>query len=161
MNLRYYNHGKFFSPVQIYMGYVFLVAGIFCAYYSLSTLILVIPGAFISLTTTGTIIDTENKKIKAYTKHFGFFMTGDWVSINQFTRFNIQRATRRYTTYSRGSVRLDTDLIDINLLLTNRSGSRKVTINRYSSFEEAQKEKEELTPRLFPNQQNETSDSVQ
>jgi len=160
MNLRNYNHGKFFSPVQVYMGYVFLATGIFCAYYSLSILILVLPGAFIAFTTNGTIIDIENKRIKAYTMHFGFFRTGDWIALSQFTRFNIQRATRRYTTYSRGSVRLDTDLTDINLLLINRNGLKKVIINRYSSFEEAQKEKEDLTNILFPGQQNETSDSV-
>ncbi len=160
MNLRNYNHGKFFSPVQVYMGYVFLATGIFCAYYSLSILILVLPGAFIAFTTNGTIIDIDNKRIKAYTMHFGFCRTGNWIALSQFTRFNIQRATRRSTTYSRGSVRLDTDLTDINLLLINRNGSKKVIINRYSSFEEAQKEKEDLTKILFPDQQNETSDSV-
>ena len=143
------------------MGYVFLAAGIFCAYYSLSILILTIPGAFIAFTTTGTILDIPNKRIKTYTMHFGFFRTGNWIALSKFTRFNIQGAKRRYTTYSRGSVRFDTNLTDINLLLTNRNGSKKVTLNRYSTFEEAQKEKEELAPRLFPDQQIEISDSAQ
>lgn len=160
MNLRSYNHGKFFSPVQIYMGYVFLAVGIFCAYYSLSILILTIPGAFMAFTATGTILDPDKKRIKEYTLHFGFFRTGNWIALSQFTRFNIQRATRRYTTYSRGSVRLDTNLTDINLNLLNSNSSKKVTINRYSSFEEAQKEKEELTKIIFHSQQKEIPDSV-
>ena len=159
--MRNFNHGKFFSPVQVYMGYVFLAAGIFCAYYSLSILILAIPGAFIAFTTTGTILDIQNRSIKAYTMHFGFFRTGNWIALSQFTRFNIQRATRIYTTYSRGSLRLDTNLTDINLLLTNSNGTKKITINRYSTFEEAQKEKEELAPMLFPDQLIEISDSAQ
>jgi hypothetical protein len=160
MNSGNYNHGKFFSPVQVYTGYIFLAAGIFWAYYSLSSLILSIAGAFIAFTTTGTIIDIDNKKIKEYTMHFGFFRTGNWIALSQFTRFNIQRAKRRYTTYSRGSVRLDTNLTDINLLLINRNGSKKVIINRYSNFEEAQKEKEELETILFPGQQNEKTDTT-
>jgi hypothetical protein len=150
MSVRNYNHGKFFGPVQIYMGYVFIASGIFCAFYALTALLLIIPGAFMSFTYTGTLLDIDNRKVKSYTTLFGLFMTGNWISIDQFTRFNIQRATRNYTSYSRGSVKFDMNISDIKLILTNRNGSKKVVLNRYSSFEGAQREKEDLGRILFP-----------
>jgi hypothetical protein len=39
---------------------------------------------------------------------------------------------------------------DIELLLINRNGSKKVIINRYSDFEDAYKEMEEFNQLLLP-----------
>jgi hypothetical protein len=154
MDSRNYNHGKFFSPMQIYMGYVFIAVGIFCAVYSLTILILIIPGTFMAFTSTGTIVDFKNRRVKPYTLHFGIIRTGNWIDTDQFTRFNIQKATRKYTAYSRGSVRFDMGISDLKLMLINKNGSRKVIINRYTGFEEAQKDKDELSVLLFPDWQN-------
>ncbi len=144
------NLGRFFGPSQSYMGYVFIAVGIFAMSYSITALFLVIPGAFMAFTYTGTIIDTDNKRVKPYTSLFGILRTGKWINMDQFTRFNIIKSTRKYTSYSRGSVRFDMDISDIRLLLINRDGKRKVVMNKYSKFEEAQKEMEELSGIFFP-----------
>jgi hypothetical protein len=149
MPLRFYNHGKFFTPVQINIGYVFIGCGIIFAFYRLSALMFLIPGTFMAFTYTGTVLDTANKTIKLYTTHFGLVTTGKWISIDGFNRFIIQRATRKYTSYSRGSVSFDMNVSDIKLLLANPKGSKKILIARYRSFEEAQKEKEDLGILLF------------
>ena len=143
------NLGKFFGPSQSYMGYVFIACGIFFISYSLASLLLIIPGGFMAFTYTGTIIDTDNRKIKPYTSFFGLIRTGKWIEISQFSRFNIVKSNRRYTSYSRGSVRFDMDISDIRLLLINRDGTRKVVVNRYDKFEEAHREMEELSGILF------------
>jgi hypothetical protein len=153
MALRNNNLGKFFSPVQIYMGYVFIACGIFAMTYSFTSLFLIIPGVFMAFTYTGTILDTEKKRVRPYTSLFGFIRTGKWIDTNKFTRFSIKKATRKYTSYSRGSVRFDMDISDIRLLLSDHDGVRKVVINRYGKFEEAQKEMEELSGILFPENQ--------
>jgi hypothetical protein len=155
MALHFYNHGKFFAPVQINIGYVFIVCGIFFSFYKLSALLFVIPGTFMAFTSTGAVLDTVNKTVKSYTRHFGLITTGKWISINGFNRFVIQRATRKYTSYSRGSVSFDMNISDIKLLLASPKGSKKLLIARFKSFEEAQKAKEELGILLFGADQNE------
>lgn len=152
MPIRNNNLGKLFGPSSSYMGYVFIACGIFAASYSLLSLTLIIPGFFMAFTYNGTIIDTDNKKVKPYTSLFGIFRTGKWIDAGQFTRFNIIKATKKYTTYSRANVRFDMDVSDIQLLLINRNGTKKVILNKYSNFEEAHKEMEELSVILLPNE---------
>jgi hypothetical protein len=154
MALQFYNHGKFFSVVQITIGYVFIGCGIFFSFYKLSALIFLIPGLFIALTYSGTILDTGNRKLRSYTCLFGLITTGKWITLDGFTRFIIQRATRKYTSYSRGSVRFDMNVSDIKLLISNTRGSKKILIARYDSFEMAQKEKEDLEIILFGGDQD-------
>jgi hypothetical protein len=144
MVLRNYNHGKFFGPVQVFMGYVFIATGIFCAIYSLTVLLFIIPGSFLAFTFTGTIIDTENKKVRPYTSHFGFIRTGKWVEVSRFSGFKIMKSNRRYTSFSRSNIQLDLNISDINLLMISNKSKMKVLINRYKSFEDARREMEEL-----------------
>jgi hypothetical protein len=144
------NLGKFFGPSSSYMGYIFIISGIVAVSYSLLALTLLLPGFFMAFTYNGTIIDTDNKKIKPYTALFGIFKTGKWIDVNQFTRFNIIKATKRYTTYSRANVRFDMNVSDIELLLINRNGSKKIVLNKFSNFEDAHKEMEELSQLLLP-----------
>ena len=150
MPLRNNNLGKFFGPSSSYMGYIFIACGIFASAYSLLALTLIIPGVFMAFTYNGTIIDTDKKRLKPYTSLFGIFRTGKWIDTDQFTRFNIIKATKKYTTYSRANVRFDMDVSDIELLIINRNGSQKVVLNKYSNFEDAHKEMEELSQLLLP-----------
>jgi hypothetical protein len=154
MALRNNNHGKFFGPSQSYMGYVFIAVGIFALSYSPISLALLISGIFLAFTYTGTIIDTDNKRVKPYTSLFGIIRTGKWMDVSLFTGFNIIHATKKYTSYSRGSVRFDMDISDIRLLLINKDSTRKVVLNKYSKFEDAQREMEELCGILFPGDEN-------
>jgi hypothetical protein len=150
MPMRNNNLGKFLGPSSSYMGYIFIACGVFAANYSLLALTLIIPGVFMAFTYNGIIIDTDGKKLKPYTALFGLFKTGKWIDSNQFTRFNIIKATKKYTSYSRGSVRFDMNISDIELLLINRSGTKKVVLNKYRNFENAHKEMEELKNILLP-----------
>ena len=42
------------------------------------------------------------------------------------------------------------DVSDIELQLINRNGSKKVVLNKYSNFEDANKEMDELSEILLP-----------
>jgi hypothetical protein len=149
MSVHDYNHGKFFGPSSGFAGYVLIGGGLIALSYSLFSLVMIIPGGFMAFTYTGTLLDTDNKRIKPYTSLFGIIRTGKWIDVNEFTRFNISKVTRKYTSYSRANVRFDMGISDIILLLSNKDGTKKVVINRYSKFEDAQREKDELTAILF------------
>ena len=148
------NHGKFFSPPQSYMGYVFIACGIFTCYYSLNTLFLIIPGGFLAFTYTGTLIDTDKKKVKPYTAYFGVFKSGKWIETNQFSRFKIIKSNRTYTSYSRGGVRLDINNCDLRLILLKKEGKKSVVVNVFSKLEDAQREMAELNRTLMCNPDN-------
>jgi hypothetical protein len=150
MDLQDNNHGKFFGPVQVYMGYVFIAVGIFCAVYSPYVLFFLIPGGFMAFTYTGTVIDFENKKVRPYTSLFGFIRTGKWIEVSRFSGFKIMKSNRRYTSYSLANVQLDINISDIKLLLVNKNGTRKVELNRYRNFEDARKDMDELKRSLMP-----------
>lgn len=136
------NLGKFLGPSASYMGYVFIACGIFAAFYSILALTLIVPGVFMAYTYNGILIDTDKKKVKPYTALFGLVKTGNWINADQFTRFSIVKSTKKYTSYSRGSVRFDMKVSDIELLLINRNGTKKIILNKYNNFEEAHKEME-------------------
>lgn len=142
--------GKFFTPVQIYMGYVFIACGILFVSSSIFTLLLIIPGTFMGFTYTGTIIDTDHKMVRPYTVLFGIIRTGKWIDTDQFSRFRISKTTKKYTTYSRGSVRFDMVASDIELHLIDRNGSKKIILNKYARFEDAQKEMDKLKSVFYP-----------
>lgn len=142
------NLGKFFGPSSSYSGYVFIGCGVFFSFYSILALTLLIPGIFMAFTYNGTKLDTDKNRVKSYTALFGIFKTGKWISINEFTRFSVIKATKRYTTYSRANVRFDRTFSDIELLLVGRNG-KKIVINKFSNYEDAHKEMEELSGKLF------------
>jgi len=149
------NHGKFFSPQQSYMGYIFIACGILTCYYSLNTLFLIIPGGFLAFTYTGTLIDKDNKRLKPYTAYFGIFKSGKWIEANQFSRFKIIKSKRTYTSYSRGGIRLDMNNCDLRLILLKKEGKDKsVVVNVFSNIEDAQKEMEELKGILLSDSDN-------
>jgi len=137
--------GKFFSPSASYTGYFMIAGGLIALTYSPVSLALIIPGLFMALTCNGTLIDTRNNKIKPYTALFGIYRAGKWISTDQFTRFNIIKVSKKYTTHSRGSVRFDMCLSEIELLIMNKNGTKKVVLNRFSSFEDARKNMDELS----------------
>jgi len=144
------NLGKFFGPSASFTGYALIAGGLIALSYSLMSLTLIIPGIFMAFTYTGTIIDPDKRRVKPYTSLFGIFKTGKWIEVTQFTKFSIERITKKYSTYSRGNVKFDMDIIDLRLMLVNKSGKKKVVLNHYSKFEYAQKEKDELSKILFP-----------
>jgi hypothetical protein len=150
MSLKNNNLGKFFSPSASYAGYVFIACGIFAAYYSRAALMLLIPGFFMAFTYNGTIIDTDSRKLKSYTALFGIFKTGKWIDADKFTRFSIRKSTKKYTSYSRANIKFDLNISDIELLIVNSNGSKKIILNKYRNIGDAHKEMEELSGTLLP-----------
>jgi hypothetical protein len=151
MKVRNFNHGKFVGPSGTYTGYTLIICGLIALYSSSSptSLFLIVPGMFMAFTFSGTILDTEKKRVKTYISLFGAYNAGKWIDLNQFTRFNILKVSGNYSLYSRASVRFNMNISDIRLQLLNHDGSRKVVINKFKNFEDAQKLKDELSKVIF------------
>lgn len=146
-----YNHGKFFGPSGTYTGYTLICAGLIALLTTSSgiSLFLIIPGIFVAFTYSGTIVDPVKRRIKTYTSLFGAFNVGKWIDLKYFTGFSIIEVTGRYSLYSRANVKLNMNVTDIRLMIINQKENRKILINKYSNFEDAQKLKEELSEKIF------------
>lgn len=134
----------FFGPSAVFAGYVFLLIGAVYSFENPAGFVLVIAGLFMSFTFNGTVIDYQMARIKSYTALFGIIRLGRWYPVNSFDRFRIYRSNRSLTTYSRGNIPLTLRTSDIRLDFMNRSGSLKITVNRFESFESARNEMSEL-----------------
>jgi hypothetical protein len=139
---------KLFQPTGIYAGYSLIIFGAIGTYYSLTGLILAAAGIFMAYTCTGSSIDYEKRRIRSYTSLFGFIKTGRWHDAGSFTRFMIYKSRRSYTTYSRANVPFTLTNSDIRLAFLNDSGSLKVIINKYGSFEAARNHMTEIIRKL-------------
>jgi hypothetical protein len=156
MSLKNNKQGLFFGPVQVYMGYIFIACGLLFISYSVTTLLLVIPGAFMAFTSNGTLIDTDNRRVKPYTTFFGVFQSGRWIDVSDFSGLRIVKSDRRYTSYSITNMKLDLKISDVCLLMINKTGRRKIVLNRYKNPEDARKELHELEGLLFPGRREDT-----
>lgn len=132
------------GPSGTFAGYSLMVFGAIGTYFSITGLILIVAGMFMAFTYQGTLIDFDLRKIKSYTSLFGLFKSGKWINADDFSKFYIYRSRRSSTTYSRGNVPLTINSNDIRLALLNDSGSLKIIINKYDSFESARREMSEL-----------------
>lgn len=129
------------GPAGTWSGVFIMAAGILtCYFYDLSGLLLVVAGMFLGFTYDGTLIDSNQGRIKGYSCLFGIFRIGKWHRADEFTRFAIRSSRRSYTTYSRANIPLTLKSRDVRLILMNDDGSLKITMNRYRTFDEARKD---------------------
>jgi hypothetical protein len=135
---------RMMGPSGTFAGYSLMVFGAIGTYFSITGLILIVAGMLMAFTYEGTLIDSDTRRIKCYTSLFGLFKTGKWYNADDFSKFHIYRSRRSSTTYSRGNVPLTIKSSDIRLALLNESGSQKIIINKYDSFESARREMSEL-----------------
>ena len=132
------------GPSGTFAGYSLIVFGAIVTYFSITGLILIVAGMFMAFTYEGTLIDYDTRRLESYTSLFGIYKAGKWINADDFSKFNIYRSRRSSTTYSRGNVPLTINSNDIRLALLNESGSQKIIINKYDSFESARTEMSEL-----------------
>lgn len=141
--------GKLLGSTGTAAGFFLMIAGAAATFlYNWTGLMLVLPGIFMAFTYDGTRIDLKSERIKNYSALFGIIKTGKWYPVSHFKRFSIYKSKRSYTTYSRANVPLTLKDSDIRLVLLDETGSLKITVNKYDSFEAAKKDMNELTKRL-------------
>ncbi len=143
--VRNFKIDKLFGPSFSFSGYAFIVAGLLTVRFSPSSIALVIVGALISFTTTGTLIDTDKRRIKSYTMLFGIVRAGHWIEIENSYIFKISKSKRRYTTYSRANLANNLYISDIKLELAMPATGKKIIVNRYKYYEDASREMNELS----------------
>ncbi len=136
---------KVFGPSGTFAGYTIIVIGIIFAFHSIGSIILIIPGAFTAFSTTGTLIDTEKKKVKYYTSYFGLTKTGKWLDMNIFSEIRLSRSIISYRAYSRSNRQTETNKTGYRINFYSNSNKTRIPVMHCSDIQTARDEAEKIS----------------
>lgn len=133
---------KVFGPSGVFAGYVLMTVGLISSFYYPSALFLLAIGGYTAFTTSGTIIDTDKKRIKHYISHFGLLKSGKWLEMESFSGIQISRSNISYSTFSRSNRQLDTKKKGYRILLVDKKAG--IPLMHCNSLDDAKVEAERL-----------------
>jgi len=143
-----YKLDKSFGPSGTFAGYALIVIGLITTYSSWIGLLLIIIGAFMGFSSTGTVIDTDNKRIKFLNNLFGFIKTGKWVDIDPAMKVGIKESNVTWTTFSRSNRSIDTVKKDFRIVLCDVDENELMEISKSNFIDDAMSQLEIIGKQL-------------
>lgn len=134
-----------FGPFASSTGFFLFAGGIILSFFNLYGLLIAIAGAFIAFTSTGTIIDTERRRLKHADYLLGLFPYGKWIDIQPGMKLGMKTVKRGYTGYIRGTQPYDIKYQDIRIFLYDPGNKQIMPIKKFKTAEEARAELAELS----------------
>lgn len=135
---------KTFGSAGSSAGYFILTVGLVAVWFSIAALALIILGAFMGLSFTGSTVDHENKQIRFYNCIFGFWKIGKWTKLNPDMKAGIKKSSQTWRTFSRSNRSTDIVTSDFRIVLFDSRGKEISELIKTSSHEEADMELEKL-----------------
>jgi uncharacterized membrane protein len=143
---------KVFGPVGSPAGVFIFIAGLILTFISfpgtIIKIVLLLIGAFIGFTSTGTIIDYHNKRIKFSNNLFGFIKIGQWIKIDPEMKIGIKKSNRAWRAYSRANQTIDIVNKDFRIILYDSGNNHILTIKKTNTLNKAKAELEKLGNQL-------------
>lgn len=139
---------KAFGPSGTFAGYTILVFGIVATWSSWGGLLLVLVGAFMGLSTTSTIVDTDTKRIRFTNNLLGFIPVGKWMDIDDSMKLGIKESNVTFTAFSRSNRSIDTVRNDFRIVLCDSGEKIIMEISKSDSFETAKDQLDSLSRQL-------------
>ena len=139
---------KTFGPFGTSTGFFIMIGGIIATFYSFLGLIIALVGAFACFTSTSTIIDTDNKRIKHSDNLFGIIPVGKWIDIKPDMKIGLKKFHRGYRAYIRGTQKVGIHYNDIRIFLYDSANKQLVPINKFDSYESSKNELNNLSSLL-------------
>jgi len=135
---------KSFGPSATFAGYTILVVGLITTYSNWGGLILVLVGAFMGFSSTSTVIDSDNKRIRFSNNLFGFIKTGKWIKIDPKMKIGIKESNITWTTFSRSNRSIDTMKKEFRIVLCDSDDTEIMEISKSNTLESAMAQRESL-----------------
>ena len=129
-------------------GFFLFAGGIVGTYFSLFCLIIVIIGAFVSFTTTGTFIDFDKRRIKFSNNLFGIFPVGKWIDLKPGMKIGLKKSHHGYRAYIRGTQPIGLHINDIRIYLYGPDNKQIMPVKKFKTYESSKRELDELSFRL-------------
>jgi hypothetical protein len=135
---------SFFGPSGIFSGYILMAVGAITLIKGYGAVLLII-GALMSFTFTGTEIEPESQRYRSYSKWLGLFKTGKWKSLDPMQELRVVRSQVGYTSYSWGNRPLDLKKKDYRIIMQGTHPMEKVVIMAVKSPEKAREQARKLS----------------
>jgi len=139
---------KMFGPVGTSAGVTLFAAGLIITYFSLIGYILVLIGAFVGFTSTSTLIDFENKRLRFTNNIFGIFPIGKWVFIEKDMKIGIRKSNKAWTANSRSNRSLIIANNDYRLILHVSNGKEILPIQKFDNLDTAKSNLDKISKQL-------------
>jgi len=137
-----------FGPFGTSTGLFMTLGGIVMLYFSLSGIFVILIGTFVGLTSTSTIIDWDNRKIKYSNNFFGIFKTGPWINIESGMKLGIKRSNKGWNAYSRSNIPLSLSFSDFRIILYDSKNKQIMPVMKTKTLDAARVELEILNEKL-------------
>lgn len=128
---------KAFGPVGYMAGVFLFVAGLIISYFSLTGLTLVLIGAFVGFTSTSTLIDFDEKRLRFSNNIFGIIPIGKWISIQTDMKIGIKKSNKIWRINSRSNRTLDIADNDYRLILYDSKGKEIIPLQKSDNLDSA------------------------
>jgi len=128
---------KTFGPFGTSAGFFLFLGGLAATWFSPFWVILATFGAFASFTTTSSIIDTDNRKIKFCNNLFGIIPAGKWIDITPDMKLGLKRVHRGYQAYTRENQPVAIHNVDIRIVLLQADNVEIMQIKKFRNRESA------------------------
>jgi hypothetical protein len=137
-----------FGPVGTPAGIFLFLAGLVLVFFHFSGLLLVLIGAFVGFTYSGTLIDTGKKRIRFSNFIFGIIPTGKWIPVDSSMKAGIRASNQIYSAFSQGNRSLDIDKKDFRIILYDSGDKEIMQVKKFGSVEAAKSELDRLRNQL-------------
>lgn len=142
---------KLFGPSGVFSGYILMAVGVISSFFYLEALALILIGAYTAFSSSGTIIDTEEMKVKHYFSHFGLLNSGKWIALDNFAAIKISKSNLSYSTFSQSNRQSDIKKIGYRISLAGQSKKKDIPVKHCKTIEDAKHEAEKYSKELdFP-----------
>ena len=139
---------KTFGPFGSSMGFFLIPGGAVATYFSPYGILIVLAGAFAAFTTTSTVIDTDNRRMRHCDNLFGIIRTGKWVDLRPGMKLGLKRAGRGFVGYIKGTQPVEIRTRDIRIYLFDERNKPLLPVNKYLSVEKAREGLKEMANQL-------------
>jgi hypothetical protein len=126
-----------FGPFGSSTGFFLLLGGLAATWFSPAGIILAAIGAFITFTSTGSIIDTDNKKVRFTNNIFGIIPLGKWIDIRPGMKLGLKRIHRGYQAYTRANQPVGIHYTDLRIILYEADNDEIMQLKRFTDRESA------------------------
>jgi hypothetical protein len=139
---------KTFGPFGSATGFFLLIGGLVATCFSIFGLLVVLVGAFAAFSSTSTLIDTVNKKIKYSDNLFGILSAGKWIDIKPDMKLGLKKSHRGYVGYIRGTQPVGIHENDIRIVLYDSNNKQIMPVKKFESFESSKNDLNNLSSLL-------------
>lgn len=139
---------KLFGPSGAFSGYVLIAVGVISSFFYPEAIFLIIVGAFTAFTSSGTIIDIDEKKVKHYFSYFGLLNLGKWIALDNFLAIKISKSNVSYSTFSQSNRQTDTKKQGYRISLAGQTSKKDIPIKHCKTLEDAKNEAEKYSKEL-------------